>query len=232
MYKMKWILLSFTLMTWNYIISCQDIVFPNVGYQTHYDNTHNSMVIHSLMDTQKKKLTWYNKNEKRFIIFQTTTQSSSVTKLDVLMESTAACPENMKRYPLDETASTWICDCIEKFLYFPSSNSCYAAYEQGPCKPMNYVVLPKNATEPKCVGNPCLTDGLVPYNNSCYPLKSTNRQCTINGENGTVDVNESTFELECSPLDLGFHLLIQVPRRQCPAGSRRNSLGMCREEIK
>ncbi|CAL7949587.1 unnamed protein product [Xylocopa violacea] len=201
---MKWIFLGFTLMTWNYIISCQDFVFPNAGHQTHYNNKHNSM----------------------------TTQSSPVTKPNVQEGPSTPCPENMKRYPLDETSSTWICDCADKFLYFPSHNGCYEAYRQGPCKPMNYVVLLQNATEPTCVGNPCLVDGLVPYDNSCYPLKSTKRVCIINNEEGTVNVNDSTYELECAPLDLGFHVLIQVPKRRCPPGSRRNSLGMCREEIK
>lgn len=37
--------------------------------------------------------------------------------------------------------------------------------------------------------------------------------------------------MECVPTDVAPFIIIQAPKRQCPAGSRRNSLGICREII-
>nr|XP_034192641.1 uncharacterized protein LOC117609951 isoform X4 [Osmia lignaria]XP_034192642.1 uncharacterized protein LOC117609951 isoform X4 [Osmia lignaria] len=139
------------------------------------------------------------------------------------------CPENMLLYPGDGNNSAWVCDCRPRFLYFPLSDRCYEAYRQGPCAPRNYVILPQNEAVPKCVNNPCLIDGLVPYNDTCYPLRTMGGPCA---PDGVLGVNETTFELECIPTDLAPFIIIQVPKRpQCPAGSRRNALGMCREII-
>ncbi|KOC64739.1 hypothetical protein WH47_00242 [Habropoda laboriosa] len=138
------------------------------------------------------------------------------------------CPENMLLYPGSGSKSTWICDCRPKFLYFPLNDSCYEAYKQGPCKPQHYVVLPKNEVVPKCEKNPCLVDGVVQYNNTCYSLRTVGGPCA---PKGIIEVNETTFELECVPSDIEPFIIIQAPKRQCPVGSRRNSVGICREVI-
>ncbi|CAK9822621.1 hypothetical protein ANTRET_LOCUS1112 [Anthophora retusa] len=138
------------------------------------------------------------------------------------------CPKNMLLYPGSGNKSTWICDCIPKFLYFPLNDSCHEAYKQGPCKPQYHVILPKNEVVPKCEKNPCLIDGEVKYNNTCYPLRTLGGPCA---PDGILEVNETTFDVECVPSDVEPFIIIQAPKRQCPAGSRRNSLGICREVI-
>ncbi|OAD56935.1 hypothetical protein WN48_02460 [Eufriesea mexicana] len=161
------------------------------------------------------------------IVFPTEEETSHITER-IPVYSPDTCPENMLLYPGDGNISTWICDCRPTFLYFPLNNSCHEAYRQGPCTPQNYVVLPKNEVVPKCVKNPCLEDGLVPYNNTCYRLKTIDSPCN---PDGIIAVNETTFELECVPTDIAPFIIIQAPKRQCPAGSRRNSLGICRETV-
>lgn len=106
------------------------------------------------------------------------------------------CPENMLLYPGDGNISTWICDCRPRYLYFPNNNSCYEAYRQGPCSLEYYVVLPDQNVIPKCVKNPCLIDGLVFFNQNCYPLKKLGGPC---GSKGVLNVN-TTFHLECMPV--------------------------------
>ncbi|XP_043255037.1 uncharacterized protein LOC122398860 [Colletes gigas] len=138
------------------------------------------------------------------------------------------CPQNMLLYPGDGNKSTWICDCRPRFLYFPLNDTCHEAYMQGPCAPQDYVVLPKNEAVPKCIKNPCNVNGLVPYNGTCYSLRTIGGPCA---PNGVLGVNETTFELECIPIDIAPFIIIQPPKRQCPLGSRRNSLGICREVI-
>lgn len=188
---MKWIIFGVMLIIWNYIISCQDIVFPDDEEITHVSGNNVSI-----------------------------TERIPVAAPDI-------CRENMLLYPGSGNISTWVCDCRPRFLYFPLTDSCHEAYKQGPCPSHNYVVLPRNQSVPKCVNNPCLKDGLVPYNNTCYPLRTTGGPCA---PDGVLGVNETTFELECVPTEIAPFVIIQVPKRQpCPAGSRRIALGMCRE---
>lgn len=138
------------------------------------------------------------------------------------------CPLNMLLYPGDPNTTAWICDCRPRFLYFPLNNTCHEAYKQGPCAPQHYVVLAKNEAVPICVKNPCLDDGLVPYNNTCYPLRTVGGPCA---PSGVLGVNETNFDIECVPADIAPFIIITVPKRQCPVGSRRNALGMCREVL-
>ncbi|XP_015584984.1 uncharacterized protein LOC107262868 [Cephus cinctus] len=138
------------------------------------------------------------------------------------------CPENMLLYPGDGHVSAWICDCRPRFLYFPLNNSCHEAYMRGPCLPKEYVVLPLGESVPKCEKNPCLEDGLVQYNNTCYGLKTSGGPCA---PDGVLGVNETTFEIECIPNELVLFNIIDAPTNRCPAGSRRNSLGVCRKMI-
>lgn len=139
-----------------------------------------------------------------------------------------SCPKNMLLYPGDGVKSTWVCDCIPRFLYFPLNDSCYEAYRQGPCPFMNYVVLPKDEAVPRCEQNPCLDDGVVPYNGTCYPLKTAGGPCA---PDGTINVNETTFQLECVPLDVStFSIFEDIPKKtKCPPGSRRSILGTCKK---
>lgn len=130
-------------------------------------------------------------------------------------------------YPGDGNKSTWICDCRPKYLYFPSNNSCHEAYRQGPCPKWNYIILPLNESIPKCVENPCIKDGLVPYNGTCYSLYTEIAPCA---PNGILGVNETTFVLECIPNDIvPFHII--GDHHACPRGSRRCIYGRCRPEL-
>ncbi|XP_033339272.1 uncharacterized protein LOC117227852 [Megalopta genalis] len=147
----------------------------------------------------------------------------------VPLDATGQCPENMYIYPGYGNKSAWICDCKPTFLYFPLNDSCYAAYRQGPCPPKNYVVLPKNEATPQCVKNPCSEDGLVQYNNECYPLRTIGGPCA---PKGVLTINETTFEIECAPADVEQFIIVDPPPRRCPIGTRRNTLGICRDVLK
>lgn len=137
-----------------------------------------------------------------------------------------SCPKNMLLYPGDGARDAWVCDCRPRFLYFPLNNSCYEAYRQGPCPPENYVILAKDEVVPRCAENPCLEDGVVPYNGTCYPLKTIGGPCD---PDGIISVNEDTFQLECVPTNVAPFIIIDVPRRTCPPGSRRSMLGVCKK---
>lgn len=136
-----------------------------------------------------------------------------------------SCPKNMLLYPGSGTKDSWVCDCRPRFLYFPLNNSCHEAYRQGPCPSRNYVILPKNEVLPRCMENPCLEDGIVPYNGICYPLRTIGGPCA---PKGVLGVNETTFQLECVPVNAApFVIITTVPERTCPPGSRRSVLGTC-----
>lgn len=142
------------------------------------------------------------------------------------MSIPGSCPKNMLLYPGDGARNAWVCDCRPRFLYFPLNDSCHEAYRQGPCPAKNYVVLPEDEAVPRCVENPCLEDGVVPYNGTCYPLKTLGGPCA---PDGIIGVNETTFQLECVPTNVAPFAIIDVPRRTCPPGSRRSTLGVCKK---
>lgn len=142
--------------------------------------------------------------------------------------SPSQCPENMLLYAGDGNISAWICDCIAGYLYFPLNNSCHEAYRQGPCAPQHYVILPPGEVVPKCEKNPCLEDGLVSYNGTCSRVKTNEGPCP---DKGILTVNETTFQLECVPPNIGGLHIIDAPANRCPNGSRRNGLGQCRKMI-
>lgn len=138
-----------------------------------------------------------------------------------------SCPKNMLLYPGSTSTDSWVCDCRPRFLYFPLNDSCYEAYRQGPCTFKNYVVLLKNEVLPRCVGNPCLEDGVVPYNGTCYPLRTIGGPCA---PKGILGVNEMTFQLECVPVNAApFVIITPVPKGMCPLGSRRSIFGTCKK---
>lgn len=129
-------------------------------------------------------------------------------------------------YPIkDGENDTSICDCIPRFLYFPSNDSCHEAYRQGPCPPENYVVLPEDEEIPRCVENPCLKDGMVPYNGTCYSLNTIDGPCASQG--AIIGVNETTFQLDC--IQIVVLTFIDVPSRTCPKGTRRSIQGECKK---
>ena len=131
----------------------------------------------------------------------------------------------MLLYPGGGNTSSWICDCKGKFLYFPANNSCYEAYKRGPCPPKHIVILPPGEVIPKCSENPCLAENHVLFKGSCVKINTVGGKC---GPKEILAVNETTFQLECSPTDVDPFLIINAPPKVCPAGSRRNSLGICR----
>lgn len=154
---------------------------------------------------------------------------NNVTVLDRQpVQSGGRCPKDMLLYPGYGNVSVWVCDCRPRFLYFPVNHSCHEAYRQGPCPTDQYVILPKGEAVPRCEKNPCREDGLVPFENGCHPLRTAGGPCA---PAGVLGVNETTFDLECIPTDIAPFIILQVPKKQCPAGSRRNALGMCRTPI-
>lgn len=135
----------------------------------------------------------------------------------------------MLLYPGDGSKSSWVCDCIPRYLYFPLNDSCHEAYRQGPCPQNQYVVLSKDEAVPRCVSNPCRRDGVVPFNGTCYPLRTIGGPCA---PDGVVGVNETTFQLECTHVDVSTFGIIDAPPRTpdiCPAGTRRNMLNLCQK---
>ncbi|XP_066598243.1 uncharacterized protein [Prorops nasuta] len=189
---MKWLLYGSLFLMFNYVMWCQDIVFPD-----------------------DEELSHLSGNKK-------------VISERIPVSIPGQCPKNMLLYPGDSSNSTWICDCRPRFLYFPLNDSCFEAYKQGPCRKHYYVVLNEERAVPQCVPNPCMEDGLVRYNNTCYALRTIGGPCD---PDGVLGVNETTFTVECVPTEIAPFIIIQAPKRQCPAGSRRNALGICKKPI-
>jgi len=127
------------------------------------------------------------------------------------------CPKNMSLDLADNARDVWMCECKRGFLYFPLNDSCYKAYRQGPCSSKNYLVLPENETVARCVENPCLEDGMVSYNGTCYLLETLG-PCE---PEKILDVDEITFQLKCSE-DTMQRSFINTRTRNCPPGSRRS----------
>ena len=131
-------------------------------------------------------------------------------------------------YPGNGNISSWICDCIDKFVYFPDKNNCYKPYSRGPCLQRQIVVLDPDNVIPKCIDNPCLEKNEVPVNGTCAQIGTVGGIC---GPNKILIMNEITFQLECTDLDIAAFLLITAPTKTCPLGSRRNSLGICKRIV-
>ncbi|XP_014472708.1 PREDICTED: uncharacterized protein LOC106743412 [Dinoponera quadriceps] len=136
------------------------------------------------------------------------------------------CPKDMLLYPGDGVKSAWVCDCRSRFVYFPMNDSCYEVYRQGPCPVNQFVVLPEDDAVPRCEANPCIIDGVVPFNGTCHLLQSTGGPC---GPDAALGVNETNFQLECIPKEVVHFSIINTPRRTCPPGSRRSTLGECKK---
>lgn len=91
------------------------------------------------------------------------------------------------------------------YIYYPLSNLCYAAYRKGPCRPNQYLILPKTSAIPECILNPCQVDGLVPFKNKCYSLQ-TPGPCSLPELSYVVGVNATTLHIECISDSVQFSL--------------------------
>ncbi|GAB1860317.1 DUF4789 domain-containing protein [Camponotus japonicus] len=131
------------------------------------------------------------------------------------------CPKNMAFYRVENEINVWMCECKQGFIYFPLDDSCYEAYKQGPCPSKNYLVLPVNETLSRCVENPCLEDGIVPYNGACSPLQTIGFPCKPKYR---LQVDIITFQLMCMPMydDSWGGFNFDFATRNCPSGSRRS----------
>lgn len=156
--------------------------------------------------------------------------NSTVIEDRIPVLSATDCPKDMLLYPGDGSKSNWVCDCRPQFLYFPLNDSCYEAYKRGPCPPGNYVVLLEDESIPQCAVNPCGDmDGVVPFNGTCYSLKTRGGPCA---PDGVIGVNETNFQLECVPADIAPFIIIdpgKKPSSKCPPGSRRSAQGLCQK---
>ncbi|XP_051166736.1 uncharacterized protein LOC127285019 [Leptopilina boulardi] len=145
--------------------------------------------------------------------------------IDYATNSTTCEDKNMLPYALDENYTTWICDCMIKYLYFPKTDSCHAPYRQGPCLVGQYLILSDNDNFGKCEENPCFYDGLVPFKGGCHSLGQFGPPC--DKDNQTALLVTLDFKLICSyPVFFG---IITAPGKTCPIGSRRIALGICKK---
>ncbi|XP_011263765.1 uncharacterized protein LOC105255915 [Camponotus floridanus] len=173
--------------------------------------TYNYMMICGQVFSDDEKTSHIGINNETRIIEKECVLASS---MDLYVKH--RCPKNMNLYPVENEINVWICECKSGFMYFPLDDSCYEAYKQGPCPSKNYLVLPENETLPRCVENPFLEDGMVPYNGTCYLLKTLG-PC----EPGQLlDVHETTFQLKC--IQQWAASFIGTLRRDCPSGSLRS----------
>ena len=133
------------------------------------------------------------------------------------------CPKNMILFLFDENSTNRICDCLNFYLYYSGSNSCHEPYRQGPCPPENYLVLPPGEILARCEKNPCLEDGLVPFEGSCLRLEE---HCGHMEYNKLI-VSYLDFRILCTtPI---YPHIVDAPGKTCPIGSRRIATGLCKK---
>ncbi|CAG9789197.1 unnamed protein product [Diatraea saccharalis] len=113
----------------------------------------------------------------------------------------ATCPPNELYYPGDQK-DDWICDCRPAFLYHPQSDSCWSAFQRGPCAVNEYLILPKDSVIPICVKNPCGADTYVIFNGKCEMLGSISACAHLYPIVAAVGVNATTLEIDCVKLNL------------------------------
>lgn len=128
------------------------------------------------------------------------------------------------RYPSTEEKSGWICDCCPGLVFFKGKATCHKPFKQGPCPKGHYVNLGSGG-EPSCMKNPCAKENELFYRGKCGELGARGGPCQ---ENEMLIVNETSFQLECYQMTIQPFSIITAPKRQCPAGSRRNTIGKCK----
>lgn len=124
--------------------------------------------------------------------------------------------------PTNAQHTHYFCECKKTYIYSKKRNTCHQAYKQGPCPAGSYYVLPQGQREPICESNPCLEDGLVPFEGGCHKVYVSGPPCATRSDKLTV--TEKKFELKCvyqPPYGMGGGGIINAPLKACPAGSRR-----------
>ncbi|RVE55309.1 hypothetical protein evm_000207 [Chilo suppressalis] len=148
----------------------------------------------------------------------------------------ATCPPNELYYPGDQK-DDWICDCRPAFLYHPGSDSCWSAYQRGPCASDEYITLPKDSVIPVCVKNPCGVDTYVIFNGRCERFGSITACAHLYPVVAAVGVNATTLEVDCVQLNLQsrFGEDRPMPPNQhlipCQRGSKNSVNNKCDKKI-
>ncbi|XP_042875323.1 uncharacterized protein LOC122255357 [Penaeus japonicus] len=115
-----------------------------------------------------------------------------------------------------------LCDCEHGFLYDPLSGNCYARHEKGSCVYGEYLDVSASGMM-ECVRNPCISEGFVKEDATglCYKKKYT-------GFCDKLVYHRSNRTAEC--LEVALHNILDVTElRECPPGSLRDYLNVCRE---
>ncbi|XP_053613732.1 uncharacterized protein LOC128677125 [Plodia interpunctella] len=139
------------------------------------------------------------------------------------------CPDTELYYPGDQK-DDWICDCRPAFIYHPATDKCWPAFQKGPCKEKEYLILPQNSVIPVCVQNPCVVDGFVEWNQHCQRLGSTKACEDLFPIPAALGVNATTLVVSCVRLnvELRFASVVPVsPVASCPRGCKRNVNAQC-----
>lgn len=89
------------------------------------------------------------------------------------------------------------CSLHAGYIYYPSSNQCFAAYRRGPCDTGYYLILPKSSVIPECVRNPCMHDNYVNFRGNCYELDKSG-PCPVPELMNVIGVNETTLDVICT----------------------------------
>ncbi|XP_043462219.1 uncharacterized protein LOC122498514 isoform X2 [Leptopilina heterotoma] len=127
------------------------------------------------------------------------------------------CPDNMK--PIDNANKYGFeeyCDCEDYLLYNPEDEQCYDAYRTGPCSDGYYFMLPPGEIVAKCVKNPCLIDGLVPYKEQCHHLWKYGYPCKDNNTYLGIDDN---FQVTCDDSKYLGTINSENSSKTCPENS-------------
>ncbi|XP_043462212.1 uncharacterized protein LOC122498511 [Leptopilina heterotoma] len=127
------------------------------------------------------------------------------------------CPKNMAVTSDEKNNSVPVCKCLDTFLNYSDDDSCYDAYRQGPCPSEHYLAFSSVTKTANCEKNPCLLDGLVPYQNKCYFLWSVNPPCEE--ESHHLNINRSTFEVECNAEPYFGDMIRLETSKSCPDNS-------------
>ncbi|XP_063613658.1 uncharacterized protein LOC134786883 [Penaeus indicus] len=115
-----------------------------------------------------------------------------------------------------------VCDCDLGFLYDPSNGNCNARHEKGSCPFGEYVDVSASGMV-ECVPNPCVSNGYVKGEDGCY-RKMYGGFC----EDANLLFHKKNNTAECRKVAL--HNILDVTElRDCPAGSIRDYLNVCRE---
>lgn len=140
-------------------------------------------------------------------------------------EISKSCPENTILVPTNKEETEYSCECKPGSLRDVKNNSCHEAFRQGTCPPKHFFILPSGEKEPRCENNPCLEDGLVPFEKGCHSLFKSGPPCSSSYY--YLGIDEENFQLKCIYSGHKHHGghhgggIINAPIKACPRGSRR-----------